>query len=174
MNVPVNSLTWDDAVDYCGVLTERERAAGRIAPNAMYRLPTEAEWEYACRACTSTRFSYGDDPGYTNLTNYAWYVDNSDGQLQPVGQKLPNPWGLYDMHGNVFEWCQDWYEVYPGSITLDPQGPETGWGRVIRGGRWSFWDAHAQNCRSAARGVVHPDGSYGTVGFRTVLVPGQP
>ena len=82
--------------------------------------------------------------------------------------------GLYDMHGNVFEWCQDWYAAYPGGITLDPQGPETGWGRVIRGGRWSFWDVHAQNCRSAARGVVHPDGSYGTVGFRVVLAPSQP
>ena len=113
----METVSWYDATNYCGELTERERAAGRIATNSVYRLPTEAEWEYACRAGTSTRFSYGDDPGYTNLTNYAWYGDNSGGTTHPVGQKLPNPWGLYDMHGNVWEWCQDWWsDTYPGGI----------------------------------------------------------
>jgi formylglycine-generating enzyme required for sulfatase activity len=114
---PVEWVSWEDATNYCGQLTERERTGGRIPTNCVYRLPTEAEWEYACRAWTSTRFSYGDDPGhttetaetvgYTNLTNYAWYLENSSGTTHPVGQKLANPWGLHDMHGNVWEWCQD-------------------------------------------------------------------
>jgi formylglycine-generating enzyme required for sulfatase activity len=82
---PAKQVTWFDATEHCAKLTERERAAGRIAPNSVYRLPTEAEWDYACRAWTSTRFSNGDDPGYTNLTNYAWHVNNSDGQTHPVG-----------------------------------------------------------------------------------------
>jgi len=106
-NRPVETVTWYDATNYCGQLTQRERAAGRIAANSLYRLPTEAEWDYACRAGTSTRSSFGDDLGYTNLTNYAWYRENRGLTTHPVGQKLPNPWGLYDMHGNVWEWCQD-------------------------------------------------------------------
>jgi formylglycine-generating enzyme required for sulfatase activity len=130
---PVERVSWHDAVAYCLALTERERTAGRIPFNCVYRLPTEAEWEYACRAATSTRFSYGDDPGYTNLTHYAWYEDNRGGQTHPVGQKLPNPWGLHDMHGNVSEWCQDWWaDRLPGGIVLDPQGPASGPGRVSR------------------------------------------
>jgi formylglycine-generating enzyme required for sulfatase activity len=148
--------------------------AGRIATNSVYRLPTEAEWEYACRAWTSTRFSYGDDPGYTNLTDYAWYWDNSGGTTHPVGQKLPNPWGLYDMHGNVFEWCQDWFDTYPGGIALDPQGPATGSARVIRGGDWLFWGDVAGNCRSAYRCGDGPDAGSVIIGFRVVLAPGQP
>jgi formylglycine-generating enzyme required for sulfatase activity len=135
-NRPVEQANWEDATNYCGKLTQRERAAGRIAINHVYRLPTEAEWEYACRAGTTTRFSYGDDPGYTNLTNYAWYSDNSGATTHPVGRKLPNPWGLYDMHGNVWEWCQDWYGDYAGGIAQDPQGPATGSARVFRGGPW--------------------------------------
>jgi formylglycine-generating enzyme required for sulfatase activity len=109
-NRPVESVTWYDATNYCVQLTQRERAAGRIATNSAYRLPTEAEWEYACRGLTSTRFSYGDDPGCTSLTQYAWYTNNSSATAQ-VGQKLPNPRGLYDMHGNVYEWCQDWHGI---------------------------------------------------------------
>jgi len=108
LSLPVETVSWFDATSYCWALTQRERAAGRIPSNCLYRLPTEAEWEYACRAWTSDRrFSDGDDPGYTNLTNYAWYEVNSGGTTHPVGQKLPNAWGLYDMHGNVFEWCQN-------------------------------------------------------------------
>jgi len=130
-------VSWYDATAYCDALTQRERAAGRIATNRVYRLPTEAEWEYACRGWTSTRFSYGDDPGYTNLTNCAWYDGNSGRTTHPVGQKLPNPWGLYDMHGNVWEWCLDWWsDSLPGGIALDPQGPATGSDRVLRGGVW--------------------------------------
>ncbi len=114
LNRPVVQVSWYDATEYCAALTERERLAGRIATNSVYRLPTEAEWEYACRGWTSTRFNYADDPGYTNLTNYAWYNANRGGETHPVGQKLPNPWGLYDMHGNVWEWCQDGFATYPG------------------------------------------------------------
>ena len=114
-----------------------ERAAGRIATNSVYRLPTQAEWEYACRAGTTTRFSYGDDPGYTSLPIYGWYADNCGGSTHPVGQKLANPWGLYDMHGNVWEWCQDWYGDYLGGMAVDPQGPASGPTRVIHGGSWN-------------------------------------
>jgi formylglycine-generating enzyme required for sulfatase activity len=174
-NRPVETVTWYDATAYCDALTQRERLAGRIGTNSVYRLPTEAEWEYACRAWTSTRFSYGDDPGYTNLTNYAWYFDNSGGTTHPVGQKLPNPWGLYDMHGNVWEWCQDWIGGYAGGIAVDPRGLDTGSNRVIRGGRWggSHGYAGAWGCRSADRG--HDWDYLGIrVGFRVVLAPGQP
>jgi formylglycine-generating enzyme required for sulfatase activity len=174
-NRPVEQVSWDDATNYCALLTEREQAAGRIATNSVYRLPTEAEWEYACRAGTSTRFSYGDDPGYTNLTHYAWYNANSGETTHPVGQKMPNPWGLHDMHGSVWEWCQDCYsESLPGGIALDPQGPATGQGRVFRGGFWYYYDEDARYCRSAGRyayfweyhGII-------IIGFRIVLAPGQ-
>jgi len=168
---PVEQVTWEDATNYCMTLSEGERAAGRIATNSVYRLPTEAEWEYACRAWTSTRFSYGDDPGYTNLALYAWYYDNSGGTTHPVGQKLPNPWGLHDMHGNVWEWCQDWFDTYPGGIAVDPQGTATGLYRVIRGGDWYF---PAWNCRSAYRFIIYPDYGFIGFGFRVVLAPGQP
>ena len=107
-NDPVDSVTWIQATNYCAIRTQRELAAGLIPAGTQYRLPTEAEWEYACRAWTSTQFFYGDDPGYTNLTSYAWYSANSGGSTQPVGLKLSNPWGLYDMAGNVWEWCQHW------------------------------------------------------------------
>ena len=173
-NRPVEMVSWGNATNYCGKLTQRERAAGRIATNSVYRLPTEAEWEYACRGWTSTRFSYGDDPGYANLTNYAWYADNSGATTHPVGQKLPNPWGLYDMHGNLWEWCQDWYGPYRGGIALDPQGPATGSSRVLRGGGWSVLNnGDARFCRSAERGFGLP-GSPGdeTLGFRVLLAPG--
>jgi formylglycine-generating enzyme required for sulfatase activity len=146
--------------------------AGRIPINCVYRLPTEAEWEYACRAGTSTRFSFGDDPGCVNLMNYAWCGDNSDWQTHPVGQKLPNAWGLHDMHGNVWEHCQDGIGSYPGEITLDPQYPRPGYFRVARGGHWGS----AGGCRSACRVVSHePAGWYqGYIGFRVVSAPGQP
>jgi len=167
---PVEQASWFNATNYCGKLTQNERAAGRISTNSLYRLPTEAEWEYACRAWTSTRFSYGDDPGYSNLTQYAWFDVNSGATTHPVGQKLPNPWGLYDMHGNVAEWCRDWYAPYPGGIALDPQGPARGSTRSARGGPWF---RTASNFRSAWRNAATPD-TMGAAGFRVVLVPGQP
>jgi formylglycine-generating enzyme required for sulfatase activity len=168
---PVETVTWNEATNYCGRLTQREQAAGRIGTNVVYRLPTEAEWEYACRGWTSTRFSYGDDPGYTNLTNYAWYPDNSSLTTHPVGQKLPNPWGLYDMYGNVWEWCQDWSsDSLPGGISVDPQGPATGTYHVVRGGSWGNG---AWGWRTASRGAGGP-GIWGLFGFRVVLAPGLP
>jgi formylglycine-generating enzyme required for sulfatase activity len=105
----VSSVSWFDASNYCALLTQRELAAGRISPGSRYRLPTEAEWECAARAGTTTRFSYGDDPFYASTTNYAWFLDlgHPDLIVHHVGQKLPNPWGLHDVHGNVWEWCLD-------------------------------------------------------------------
>ena len=169
---PVEGVDWSDATNYCGKFTQRERAAGRIATNSVYRLPTEAEWEYACRGWTSTRFSYGDDPGYTNLMNYAWSQGGhySGVTTHPVGQKLPNPWGLYDMHGNVWEWCQDWYAEFPGGIALDPQGPATVTLRMRRGGDIFESDF----CRSAFRPASNASDGYARyVGFRVVLASGQ-
>ncbi len=179
-NLPVETVVWglywmsSGATNYCGILTERERIAGRIDANCVYRLPTEAEWEYACRAGTMTSFSYGDDPACTNLANYAWYSGNSDDQTHPVGQKLPNPWGLYDMHGNVREWCQDTRDYplllgYPGGTLTDPQGAASGDGRLVRGG-----SMHHQGslCRSAYRTSVPYNNATWTVGFRVVLAPG--
>ena len=172
----MEQVTWFDATTLLCRPYAARAGSGRIADQqSIFRLPTEAEWEYACRAGTTTRFSYGDDPDYTNLANYAWYGDNSGGTTHPVGQKLPNPWGLYDMHGNVLEWCQDWWlENLPGGIAVDPQGPPTGLGAcVIRSGCWGGW-YFARYCRSAFRGYSPPADGYNHLGFRVVLAPGQP
>jgi formylglycine-generating enzyme required for sulfatase activity len=173
---PVESISWYSATNYCGRLTQIERSAGRIPVNTVYRLPTEAEWEYACRALTSTRFSYGDDSAYSDLGNYAWYGGSSGGNggttTHPVGQKLPNPWGLYDMHSDVYEWCQDWYGAYPGGAVIDPQGPRTGTNRVNRGGSWA---APNSWCRSAFRLEGNPpDSTSSGLGLRVVLAQGAP
>jgi formylglycine-generating enzyme required for sulfatase activity len=173
LTLPVENVMLSHGVRYCDALTQRERSAGRIATNSVYRLPTEAEWEYACRAWTSTRFSYGDDPGYTNLASYAWYTDNSGGVTHPVGQKLPNAWGLYDMQGNVWQWCSTWWSpALPGGVALDPQGPPSGTDTVLRGGSWrdpAAW------CRSAYRDYhLTPNRYYPYIGFRVVLAAGDP
>jgi formylglycine-generating enzyme required for sulfatase activity len=166
---PVESVSWEDAMAYCAARTELERAEGRIPANMSYRLPTEAEWEYASRAGTTTRFSYGDDPDFAELDAYGWYLGNSNLRTHPVGQKLPNPWGLYDMHGHVWEWCLDWYGPYAEGPAIDPEGPETGTSRVIRGGTFanrSSW------CRSSNRDTPH--GATYDFGFRVVLVTEAP
>ena len=167
---PVERFWWNEATNYCGRLTVRERAAGRLPTGYAYRLPTEAEWEYACRAGTTTRFNFGDDLSYTQLSDYAWYSSNSGGTSQPVGLKQPNAWGLYDMHGNVWEWCLDWYGTYPGGSVTDPRGLTTGLDRVFRGGSRN---CDAGLCRSAIRSSYLPNIRFDDVGFRPVLAPGQ-
>jgi formylglycine-generating enzyme required for sulfatase activity len=169
---PVERVSWHDAMAYCAALTERESQAGRIPQGVVYRLPTEAEWEYACRAWSSARFSFGDDPGYASLANYGWYADNSGGTTHPVGEKQPNLWGLHDLHGNVFEWCSDWYESLPGRFVVDPQGPATSSieRRVTRGGSW---DKEARACRAAVRWSSPPNTMFSDLGFRVVLAPKQ-
>lgn len=170
-NKPVEQVTWFDATNYCQLLTAQESAAGHIPGGYRYRLPTEAEWEYACRAGTTTRFSYGDDLDYSLLDSYGWYTANSGNWTQEVGQKLPNPWGLYDMHGDVWEWCQDWYDLHPGGSQTDPQGPVSGTFRVLRGGSWLDDPAF---CRSAARISDDPSADdHNGYGFRVVLAPGS-
>ena len=170
---PVEQVSWDDAVAYCLALTTAERTAGRCPTTWEYRLPTEAEWEYAARAGTTTRFSYGDDPGYTLLAGHAWY---SGSTTHPVGTTTvtKNAWGLSDMYGNVLEWCQDWYAdpyPHPGGSASDPQGPSTGSLRVLRGGSWI---SGGQYCRSAQRNAGAPEGVAIDIGFRVVLAPVQP
>ena len=150
-DLPVVCAHSEAAITFCDLLTAMERSLGHLGPTECYRLPTEAEWEYACRAGSRTDYSFGDEPGM--LSNYGWYLDNSRDsgshrrRMQRVAQKRPNAWGLYDMHGNVWEWCSDWYaSALPGGV--DPKGPATGYERVFRGGDW--FD-NASRCRSACR-----------------------
>ncbi|OQY59787.1 MAG: hypothetical protein B6245_04790 [Desulfobacteraceae bacterium 4572_88] len=152
---PVENVLWEDAQQFIKKLNEHEG-------KTLYRLPTEAEWEYACRAGSSTRFCFGDDEN--RLSEYAWYDGNSGGKTHPVGQKKPNAWGLYDMHGNVWEWCQDWFGDYPSGDITDPAGPlKPGSARVDRGGGCFF---SARICRSACRVRDLPGGRYHFLGFR--------
>jgi formylglycine-generating enzyme required for sulfatase activity len=154
---PVDSVSWDDAVDFCKTLS------GKTGKNV--RLPTEAEWEYACRAGTKTRFTFGDDDA--NLRDYAWYNANSASKTHPVGQMKPNGWGLYDMLGNVWEWCEDWYaESYTNRRNVDPTGPDSGSFRVLRGGSW--YNVLA-TCRSAFRLRDNPVNRGDSSGFRVAV-----
>lgn len=180
---PVEMVSSDDAVEFCKRLSElpEEKKAGRF-----YRLPTEAEWEYACRAGSTSKYSFGDDEG--QLGDYAWFSGNSNQKTNPVGQKKPNAWGLYDMHGNVFEWCADWYDDYPKQAVTDPLGPAEGVvpvsrvvheysqdvlfqvvtheTRVNRGGSWC---SGAASSRSAGRNCNAPRVRSTNTGFRVAL-----
>lgn len=171
---PAYYISWNDAQNFITALNAHISSSGQ-GPATM-RLPTEAEWEYAARAGTTTRFYFGDslsvgddceDDGVRS--QYMWYCGNSGSQTHPVGQKLPNAFGLYDMHGNVWEWCQDWYtSSLPGGSVTNPTGPSTGSYRVIRGGGWYNF---ARLCRSADRHFTTPSNrSYGHCGFRLVSV----
>ena len=167
---PVESVTWLDATNYCAALTQQELAAGRIPPGSHYRLPTEAEWECAARAGSSTRFYYGDDPGATTLSCHAWYAAIGGATTHPVGLKEPNAWGLYDMEGNVWEWCQDCYGAYPGGFQTDPQGPDSNAAgvKVIRGGAWDAFDSDCRSARRMTEGAS-PFVKDFIIGFRVVL-----
>jgi len=158
-DLPVEQVSWSDAIEFCRKLTNRERTARRLPEDYEYTLPTEAQWEYACRAGTTE-----DNAG--NLDATAWYHHNSDATTHPVGQKQANAWGLYDMHGNVWEWCLDWYGNYPGGSVRDPIGPASGSKQVYRGGGMF---SSAQRCRSGFRGWNVPGGRSPDLGFRLAL-----
>ena len=151
---PVESVSWEEVQECIRWLDARE--GGK-----WYRLPTEAEWEYAARAGSVTLYSFGDDAG--QLGKYAWYTANAGGTTHPVGQLRLNAWGLYDMHGNVWEWVQDWYRAYTAGAAIDPQGPSLGPGRVMRGGGWV---SGAESCGSACRAHGIPDHRHDSLGFR--------
>ena len=175
---PVEQIRWSDAVKYCNRRSERDglQPCYNLAnwecdfEASGYRLPTEAEWEYACRAGTTTAYYFGSDE--SKLRDYAWYDKNAGGRPRPVGQKRANPWELYDMCGNVWQWCNDIYQVdyYQQSPSQDPRGPNEGKTRVVRGGAWRF---SAENCRSGFRYNENPGYAdvcfgYDIYGFRCV------
>jgi formylglycine-generating enzyme required for sulfatase activity len=162
-DAPVERVSWLDAMAFCAKLNDRERAAGRLPEGYVYSLPTEAQWEYAHRAGSTD--AYPGDPEETS-----WTKMNSDETTHPVAMKRPNPWGFYDMAGNVVEWCLDWYGDYPGGAVTDWSGPSRGYYRMARGGSWRTDPTQG---RAAARG----GGSEGridyTLGFRLALVPAK-
>jgi len=153
-NLPIEKISWRDVVSFCKKLSEKE---GKV-----YRLPTEAEWEYACRAGSMSRFS-----GTGDIDDMAWYAENSGDKTHPVGEKGANAWGLYDMHGNVSEWCGDRYRAdYPEEDVVDPNGPAEGKYRVVRGGSWSSFE---RACRCAARSSVPVSYQLKQTGFRVLM-----
>ncbi len=152
-NLPVERVSWEDAQKFCQKLSQQT--------SKTYRLPTEAEWEYACRAGT-TAANAG------NLDDIAWYDKNSERKTHPVGQKKPNSFGIYDMHGNVWEWCQDWYDNYSSTSQTNPTGPQKGEDRVLRGGSWGYDQDFA---RAVSRDDFPPSNRVSSVGFRVVVVP---
>ncbi len=164
--LPVETVSWNDATEFCNKLNTGSSA--KIPKGMEVRLPTEAQWEYACRAGTQTHYYSGNLE--SDLDAVAWYSANSGGQTHPVGEKKANAFGLYDMHGNVCQWCQDWYSSDDdrGSLTRDPQGPATGTVRALHG---SSWNDHPRECRSALRNYFIPETRYILYGFRIVMNP---
>lgn len=160
-NLPVEQVSYDDAVEFCRKVTESEREAGKLPEGYVYTLPTEAQWEYACRAGTT-----GDFAG--NLGAMAWYDGNSGGKTHDAGARQANGWGLFDMHGNVWEWCLDWKGDYPGGSVKDPIGAVSGSYRVNRGGGWID---SPSDCGSADRFSDPPTNRAPDLGFRLALTP---
>ena len=157
-DLPVENVSWNDIQRFITALNQK---TGKT-----YRLPTEAEWEYAARGgIQNNGYEYA---GSNTLADVGWYYDNSGRQTHPVTGKQPNELGMYDMSGNVWEWCADWYGAYPDSPQTNPNGPSSGSYRVFRGGSWGH---DAQDCRSADRGRGIPNGNNGDLGFRVVFVP---
>ncbi len=162
---PVETISWDDCQQFLALLNAK--SGGQ---RGKFVLPTEAQWEYACRAGSAGKFCFEDDD--KQLGEYAWYGENADGKTHAVGGKTPNTFGLHDMHGNVYEWCQDRYGAYGAEAVDDPSGPTTGSDRVLRGGSWY---GPAEYCRSARRFYFEPGpepgGRISRLGFRVALVP---
>lgn len=168
--LPVEMVSWHEIVEFCRKLTQRERKASRLPDGYVYRLPTEAEWEYAARGGTKSRsFKY---PGSNDPDQVAWHHPGSMDETHPVGTKRPNELGLYDMAGNVWEWCLDWYapDYYANAPKADPVNSDYGDKkyRVCRGGSWGLYPTHL---RSANRGGGTPTGKFYSYGFRVVLAP---
>ncbi len=159
-NLPVETVTWNECRDFI------QRLSAKVEVG--FRLPTEAEWEYACRAGTTTRFYWPEDKGEWVINRHAWVNSRSFAMPHPGGEKIPNPWGLYDMSGNVWEWCGDWYGPYSAGDQIDPTGPETGTNKVFRGGSW--YDLPYSN-RSANRHRHGLDKGYPAIGLRLVWEP---
>ena len=158
-DLPVEMVSWTECVAFCEKLGKGD--------GKQYRLPTEAEWEYACRAGSQSTYYFGDDPKL--LGDYAWFNGNANGNTHPVGQKKANAWGLFDMHGNVCQWCEDWYDAnyYSNSPTDHPVNTTAATGRVLRGGSWGF---SAGDARSAYRYDLTPDFRVSSIGFRVVVL----
>ncbi|HZU35378.1 MAG TPA: SUMF1/EgtB/PvdO family nonheme iron enzyme [Gemmataceae bacterium] len=175
---PVEQISWTDAAAFCNARSRAENLkpcydedTGKCDFSADgYRLPTEAEWEYACRADTSTDFFFGNDP--RQLGDYAWFAENSDKQTHPVGRKKPNPWGLYDMYGNVAQWCNDVYskDYYSHSPAANPHGPDEGDKYVLRGGAWNSKLSELGSARRVGETPGFEDACFArdAIGFRCV------
>ena len=183
-SLPVDKVTWFDAVLFCNALSkyhgldtvyEYTEVIGTPGDNSQlqdleihfdkngYRLPTEAEWEYACRGGTTTKYYWSNSSDSDTMSIYAWYSKNSDNETHTVGEKLPNDYGLYDMSGNLYEWCNDWYGNYTDTTVIDPTGPAIGSGKIIRGGNWLTSDKF---CRVSYRGYTNAAFRCSAIGFR--------
>lgn len=169
LNLPVEKVSFLEASNYCAAVTSRERAAGRLPEGYVYRLPYESEWEYACRAGSTNQFHFGNDPDLAG--DFAWTGENGDGAPHPVGTKRPNAWGLHDMHGNVWEWCLDWFAPYPAEPLTDPTGPPTGKFKLFKGGGWN---QDAEYARASSRFMMSPSNGIHFVGFRIALAQTPP